>query len=109
MSKFGLDSASQTTPKQPANDLSEKLASFAPSNAKLPVAISELDAAAKPHGFVSREGPSLRRRRTASLEPKRHLSFMIAESEYNRFIQYADRHRLTYHDAISRLLDHVND
>ena len=39
------------------------------------------------------------------LEPTRHLAIRLVSSEYDRFVAYADRHQLTYHDAISRSLD----
>jgi len=104
MNKFGLtDDEDEETPGQ---SLSEKLASFPPVAPRSPIDLIAVDAAAAPHGFVSREATEKRRRRRAvPLEPTRHLAIRLVSSEYDRFVAYADRHQLTYHDAISRLLD----
>jgi hypothetical protein len=90
-------------------DLSE----FAPVKKRSPVDLAAVDAAAAPHGFVSREAtPRVaesitpgRRRRAVPAEPVRHLAVRMVESQYDRFVGYADRYQLTYHDAIKKLLD----
>jgi len=73
------------------------------------LALREVDAAAAAHGFVSREQTvnRPRRRRIAVAEPTRHLAIRLPESQYNRFVLYADRLKLTYHDALRQLLDQV--
>ena len=73
----------------------------------------QVDAAAAPHGFVSREAVPViteaatpgRRRRAVPSEPTRHLAVRMVQSQYDRFVGYADRYQLTYHDAITKLLD----
>lgn len=109
--KFGLmdDADDVVTPAEGKIDLS----GFAPVQKRAPVDLAEVDAAAAPHGFVSREAtlrvtaPTThgRRRRAVPAEPVRHLAVRMVESQYDRFVGYADRHQLTYHDAIKRLLD----
>jgi hypothetical protein len=42
-------------------------------------------------------------------EPKRQLSIMMPVSKYERFVAYADRHRLTYEEVISQFLDRAED
>ena len=46
-----------------------------------------------------------RRRRAVPAEPVRHLAVRMIQSQYDRFVGYADRYQLTYHDAIKKLLD----
>ncbi len=110
-SKFGLmdDADEAVTPSEGRIDLS----GFAPVQKRSPVDLAEVDAAAAPHGFVSREAtPRItesttpgRRRRAVPAEPVRHLAVRMVESQYDRFVGYADRYQLTYHDAIKKLLD----
>ncbi len=110
-SKFGLmdDADEAVTPLEGRIDLS----GFAPVQKRSPVDLAEVDAAAAPHGFVSREAtpritestPPGRRRRAVPAEPVRHLAVRMVESQYDRFVGYADRYQLTYHDAIKKLLD----
>jgi hypothetical protein len=122
--KFGLvdDPEDQNSPR-PSLDLS----SFAPVKKRAPIDLVEVDAAAAPHGFVSRESvpssiadaPSASavavpaathtRRRLARAEPSRSLAVRMVVPEYDRFVAYADRHQLTYHEAIKKLLDDVGE
>ena len=123
--KFGLvdDPEDQNSPR-PSLDLS----SFAPVKKRAPIDFVEVDAAAAPHGFVSRESvpssivgdaPSASavampaathtRRRLARAEPSRSLAVRMVVPEYDRFVAYADRHQLTYHEAIKKLLDDVGE
>jgi hypothetical protein len=123
--KFGLvdDPEDQNSPR-PSLDLS----SFAPVKRRAPIDLVEVDAAAAPHGFVSRESvpssivadaPSASavampaathtRRRLARAEPSRSLAVRMVVPEYDRFVAYADRHQLTYHEAIKKLLDDVGE
>ena len=122
--KFGLvdDPEDQDSPR-PSLDLS----SFAPVKKRAPIDLVEVDAAAAPHGFVSRESvPSSivadvhsasaampaathTRRRLARAEPSRSLAVRMVVPEYDRFVAYADRHQLTYHEAIKKLLDDVGE
>jgi len=81
------------------------LTGFTPVRKRSPIDLAEVDAAAAPHGFVSREAPRERRRRAVRSEPTRHLAVRMVKSQYDRFVGYADRYKLTYHDAITKLLD----
>lgn len=110
-SKFGLI--------DDPNDAAERsegkidLSGFAPVRKRSPIDLAEMDAAAAPHGFVSREAlpvvveaaAPVRRRRAVPSEPTRHLAVRMVKSQYDRFVGYADRYKLTYHDAITKLLD----
>ena len=104
MSKFGFDLEEDGAGK---SDLANKLASFPPSTPRTGINLAEVDAAAAPHGFISREAGKGRKRRVVPSEPKRQLSIMMPVSKYERFVAYADRHRLTYEEAISQFLDRV--
>ena len=94
------------------------LSGFAPVQKRSPIDLAEVDAAAAPHGFVSREAVPViteatatpgRRRRAVPAEPTRHLAVRMVQSQYDRFVGYADRYQLTYHDAITKLLDAVGE
>ena len=116
MNKFGLLDDDEPQEERPES-FSERLASFPVAAPKHRIDVAAADAAAAPHGFISREAvqtPALvqssgRRRRIVPVEATRHLAIRLAESQYDRFVAYADRHRLTYHDAIARLLDKAQD
>ena len=111
MSKFGLMDEEEAD--GPAETLSDRLAMFQPVRPKAIGDVAAMDAAAAEHGFVSREAapavlparPLGRRRRAVPAEPTRHLAIRLTASAYDRFVAYADRHQLTYHDALSQLLD----
>jgi hypothetical protein len=126
MNKFGLlDDPSDDLPDErpaPAPSLSERLAAFPPAARRHAIDLRAVDAAAAPHGFTSREPlpsqPALppspapmmmgyggRRRRVIPTEPTRHLAIRLPESQYDRFVAYADDMKLTYHEALIRLLD----
>jgi hypothetical protein len=112
VNKFGLNDDDEMQDKPQGQSLSEKLASFPPVAPRMPIDLVAVDAAAAPHGFVSREAivplgfeERKRRRRATAPQPTRHLAVRLVQTEYDRFVAYADRHELTYHDAISRLLD----
>jgi len=108
MSKFGLDLNPDPKPAAaPHADLASKLANFPPSAPKTAIDIKASDAAAAQHGFVSREAEPRRRRRVVPSEAKRQLSILMPISRYDRFVAYADRHRITYDEAIARLLEEV--
>lgn len=109
MSKFGLD------PEEPEVDAStrnfaERLAAFPISSQRHRLDLAAVDAAAAPHGFVSREAPAApppptgRRRRLGVPEPTRHLAIRLTMAQYDEFVAYADAHQLTYQDAVVRLL-----
>lgn len=114
-SKFGLiDDADDLL------ELSEgriDLSGFPPVQKRSPLDLAEVDAAAAPYGFVSRESTPVvseaatrgRRRRAVPTEPTRHLAVRLIESQYDRFVRYADRYELTYHDAIRKLLDNAGE
>jgi len=103
-SKFGLP-LEENTPKP--DTLAASLRTFPTSSPRpVPAALRELDTAAAQHGFVSREGPApARRRRRVATEITRHLAMRVPESTYNRFLQYADKLQMTYHDALKKLLE----
>ena len=114
MNKFGLLDDDEELGPDVGQSLSEKLAAFPLAAPRHAVDLAAVDAAAAPHGFISREaGPAQgsgsgthgRRRRVIATEPTRHLAIRLTASQYERFVAYADRHKLTYHDALARLLD----
>lgn len=118
MSKFGLLDGESELRDENTSDFADKLASFPSVKPREPINLAEFDAAAARHGFTSREAaplnqtvPSVRtgRRRVNAPEPTRHLAIRLVPSQYERFVAYADRHRLTYHDALARLLDSAVD
>ncbi len=122
--KFGL----VDDPDDPGLPNSDRidLSGFPPVKKRLPIDLVEVDAAAAPHGFVSRESTpipttmdapssatmthivqSYPRRRRVAPEPARALAVRMTQADYERFVAYADRYQLTYHDAIKKLLDEV--
>jgi hypothetical protein len=116
MNKFGLlDDESGTRAEEQEVTISERIAAFPPVRSRGHVDFAAIDAAAAQHGFVSREiseaheTRSGRRRRTVPSEPTRHLAIRLTETAYDRFVAYADRHKLTYHEALIHLLDHIID
>jgi hypothetical protein len=111
MNKFGLLDDEASGPQQ-ASSLAERIAMFSPVRPRQQLDIAAADAAAAQHGFVSREIAEAadtkargRRRRAIPSEPTRHLAIRLSSSAYARFVAYADRQKLTYHDALTRLLD----
>lgn len=112
MNKFGLlDDEEDAEPS-----LAQRLSSFAAVRPRVLADLEAIDAAAAQHGFVSREAapaaelrPSGRRRRAVPSEPTRHLAIRLPASGYDRFVAYADRKRLTYHDALLALLDGLGE
>ncbi len=110
MSKFGLMDEEEA--EEPQGTLTDRLAMFQPVRPKAIGDVAAMDAAAAEHGFISREAPPPaparpvgRRRRAVPAEPTRHLAIRLTASAYDRFVAYADRHQLTYHDALGQLLD----
>jgi hypothetical protein len=108
MSKFGLDMEPDST-NTAKSDMASRLASFPPSSPKTAIDLVAVDAAGATHGFISREVGNSRKRRVVPSEPKRQLSIMMPVSKYDRFVAYADRHRLTYEETISRFMDRATD
>jgi hypothetical protein len=110
-SKFGLIDDPDDVVEQSEGKID--LSGFGPVKKRSPIDLAEVDAAAAPHGFVSREAAPVvaeaaspgRRRRAVPSEPTRHLAVRMVKSQYDRFVGYADRYKLTYHDAITKLLD----
>lgn len=118
MSKFGLlesDADPTADPLQPS--ISERIASFTTVRERHIIDLAQVDAAAAPHGFVSREAiknevetsPRVRRRRAVPPEPTRHLAVRLTSSQYNRFVAFADRYQLTYHEALIQLMDRASE
>lgn len=113
MNKFGLLDDEASAPKpQPSTTISDRIAAFPPIRSRGLVDLQAMDAAAATHGFISRDPsgerePSRdgRRRRAIPTEPTRHLAIRLTTSAYERFVAYADQHKLTYHEALIRLLD----
>jgi hypothetical protein len=115
MNKFGLMDDESSAPPL-ASSLTERIAMFSPVRPRQQVDLAAADAAAAQHGFVSREIAEIpdtkvrgRRRRAVPSEPTRHLAIRLSSSAYDRFVAYADRQKLTYHDALTRLLDTVGE
>lgn len=119
MNKFGLLDDSEPA-LAPDVTFTERLAAFPNVRPRIAPDLAAIDAAAAPHGFVSRESepasssrvlqPSLpavkgRRRRAVPSEPTRHLAIRLTASAYDRFVAYADRQQLTYHDALIELMN----
>lgn len=114
MNKFGLLEEEESLPAGPAT-MAEKLAQFPRVTPRPAIDLAAADAAAARHGFTSRElpddgigtatAPHMRRRRAVPAEPTRHLAIRLTANAYARFVAYADRHQLTYHDALAQLLD----
>jgi hypothetical protein len=116
MNKFGLIEDETDNRSSEIPSLSDRLTAFPSVRPRSPIDLKAVDAAAAPHGFISREASSsseerihARRRRAVPAEPTRHLAIRLVSSQYNRFVAYADRHKITYHEAISRLLDSVGE
>jgi hypothetical protein len=112
MSFFELKN--ETTNEEPVenngiNGIKDKIASFPPVRPRPNINLHDVDAAAAPHGFTSREPKKGRKRRQliVSTEPTRHLAIRCPESLYKRFEKYADGKGLHYHDALEDLLNQV--
>ena len=115
MNKFGLLDEEEDPPARPAT-LTERLAAFSPVKPRGSIDMEAVDAAAAPHGFISRgaipaapPGQQGRRRRAIPSEPTRHLAIRLTASAYDRFVAYADRYQLTYHDALNRLMNECGE
>jgi len=118
VSKFGLlDPESDPANESSQRSISDRLADFPPVRQHHVIDIVQVDAAAAPHGFVSREAISSelnppfrgRRRRAIPPEPTRHLAIRLTSKQYDRFVAYADRQQLTYQDALVRLMGHASE
>ncbi len=110
MNKFGLLDDSSDSPR--FTSMGDKLAEFPPVRPRGAIDLAAVDSAAAQHGFVSRElsvsreaQAMGRRRRAVPSEPTRHLAIRLNESAYERFVAFADRHKLTYHEALIRLME----
>jgi hypothetical protein len=106
-SKFGF------TPEEPPSEKDLAL-QFQPTPiSRNNLAIQDVDRVAEAAGFSSRErGPATvapRRRRSVAPQPSRHLAIRMPEPLFNRFLRYADKHQLTYNDAIAQLLDGAHE
>lgn len=117
MNKFGLlDESAEERLKGDAS-IDHKIALFSAVRPKMVVDVEAIDAAAAQHGFTSREPASRgdaplssgRRRRAVPSEPSRHLAIRLPSSGYDRFVAFADRQKLTYHDALIRLMDKAGE
>ncbi|RXH54794.1 hypothetical protein [Granulicella sibirica] len=113
MSKFGLMDPGDEPKRE--TTLTERLAAFSPVKPRSTPDLAAIDSAAAQHGFVSRELPDIqaseqpgRRRRAIPSEPTRHLAIRLSASAYNRFVAYADHHKVTYHEALIRLMDEAD-
>lgn len=113
--KFGLPEEEPVQFGKEMGSLGSRLATFQPSRPKN-INLEEVDSAAAQLGFVSREprmaaeiGSVRRTRRKVVTEPTRNMGIRLGVSQYERFVAYADKHRLSYHDALMRLLDQAGD
>lgn len=109
--KFGLPEEEPAPVEREVGSLNRRIANFQPSQPKN-INLEEVDSAAAPHGFVSREptfvvnrSETRRPRRKIMTEPTRNMGIRLGVSQYDRFVAYADKHRLSYHEALIRLLD----
>jgi hypothetical protein len=117
VNKFGLLSDEDGDLPGEQDTLTDRLSAFPAVRPRVPIDIQAMDDAAAPHGFVSREAGSVqlvapvlsRRRRSVPTEPTRHLAIRLVSSQYNRFVAYADRYELTYHDALRKLMDSAGE
>lgn len=116
MNKFGLMDDDDVMSSSSGSTLSDRIARFPVVRPRPSVDLEAVDAAAAPHGFVSREAPlplanhtAGRRRRAVPSEPTRHLAIRLTASAYDRFVAYADRQKLTYHDALAKLMDSAGE
>ncbi len=113
MNKFGLLREEEEVVAGPSDNFSERLAAIPATSTRHRIDLAAADAAAAQHGFVSREatvaGQSSRRRRFTPVEPTRHLAIRLTTTQYDRFVAFADRHKLTYHEALVRLLESSPD
>ena len=117
MNKFGLLDESAEEGLRGEASIDRKIALFSAVKPKVGVDVEAIDAAAAQHGFTSREpasrgdAPPLsgRRRRAIPSEPSRHLAIRLPLSGYDRFVAFADRQKLTYHDALLRLMDKAGE
>lgn len=106
--KFGLgldepESASQSQGTGPS--LASMISTLPNPKPRPVVSIQQLDAAAAPHGFTSRENKVVQRRRIPGNEPSKHLAMRLKVSDYKRFQDYADENRLSYPEAFRKLMD----
>jgi hypothetical protein len=109
--------------EEPAPDLALQ---FEPTPVDRPAhSLLESDRLAETAGFASRERGSpieasimqsgkasaspppeaMRRRRVNREHATRALAIRMTETQFARFLRYADRHELTYSDTIAHLLD----
>lgn len=107
MSKFGLDDLKEDrTPTDAAEQLSARLSRFpsSTSGSRQNINTAEIDAAAAPHGFVSRDPIAPRGRRSIPKEPTKAVGFNLPVSDYERFKAFADRNRVSFQRALGMLL-----
>jgi hypothetical protein len=102
-SKFGFIPEEEEQPQ----DLALQ---FEPTPVDRPLhSLLESDRVAEAAGFTSREpgapAEPPRRRRVNREHASRALAIRMTESQFTRFLRYADRHELTYSDTIAHLLD----
>jgi hypothetical protein len=107
-SKFDLPDIgvrSSTTPSAEP-DIATRIANFKPTVPRR-IDVAAVDAAAAPHGFVSREPTPRKRRRVAPREPRpNNMGIRLSDAEKDRFIAFADNYSLpNYSEVIVRLLD----
>lgn len=82
-----------------------KLADIKPDTGSEPV-ISDrkIDEIGERHGFVTREPvQKLTRRRPA--EPSANLNIRPSITTFNRFLQFCERNRMSYPEALKELMD----
>jgi uncharacterized protein YfaT (DUF1175 family) len=107
-SKFGLPEDDVEQPSVGPENLSQRLATFQPSQPNR-INLQEVDSAAAKHGFVSREpsGQIRKQRRRLIKEATQNLGIRLPISQFQRFVRFCDKEQLNYHDAVIMLLDKV--
>jgi hypothetical protein len=67
----------------------------------------ELRSVAQATGFVERNPTVVKSRRKREPQPKQAIHFLMEIPHFNRFVDYCDEHRLSYHEGVIHLLDRV--
>ena len=112
--KFGLGNLVESAAPPDTernNDISSRLAGFPKPAPRVRINPEEVDAAAAPHGFVSREPQppittnEARGRRKIPKEQTTNVGMQVPDSDYERFRVFANRHGVPFYKALGILLD----
>jgi hypothetical protein len=113
MSNFFDDEqiSSDPAPTGQSTPISERLSAFSARPVQRDVNVHEIDQVAHAAGFTSREapaqakGPERKTRRVIKKERSVMNTVRVRESQWARFINFADHIQGTYEAALIRLLD----